>query len=239
MEVSSLFNGQVSGVVSSNLSDTYSKDEHGSWYCVDIGPGRLLAPSHYALRNVSRSYAHAPRSWRLEASKDTKKWVLLSEHVNDMSVDTKSGACARFDLNQHVRKDAYRYFCITQTGPNAFGKNVLIMGGFELYGALISEFSSSRVGISKRRALISRTTTPVRSSGGKKSSSSSKKKQTQRQRPRWNNKFVDVPKIRRCPRVGHWVRQRGGTHVSASKESGSFPRRGGGVAGVLGGGVGV
>ena len=207
-------------------------------YCVDIGPGRLLAPSHYALRNVSRSYAHAPRSWRLEASKDTKKWTLLSEHVNDMSVDTKSGACARFELNRHIRTDAYRYFCITQTGPNAFGKNVLIMGGFELYGALLSEYASSSVGISKRRGGVgSRTTTPVRtrrSAEKKKKKSSSKKKQTQRQRPRWNNKFVDVPKVRRCPRVGHWVRQRGGAHVSASRESGSFPSSPG-VAGVLGG----
>ena len=119
VEVSSLFNGEASSVISSYPTDTYSKDEQGSWYCVDIGPGRLLAPSHYSLRNVSRSYAHAPRSWRLEASKDTKKWTLLSEHVNDMSVDTKSNACARFELNRHVRTDAYRYFCITQTGPNA------------------------------------------------------------------------------------------------------------------------
>ena len=34
MEVSSLFNGEASSVVSSYPTDTYSKDEHGSWYVV-------------------------------------------------------------------------------------------------------------------------------------------------------------------------------------------------------------
>jgi len=221
VEVSSLFNGQASSVVSSNFSDTYSKDEHGSWYCVDIGPGRSLAPSHYALRNVSRSYFHAPRNWRLEASKDTKNWILLSEHLNDMSIDTKTNAFATFELSPDVQKDSYRYFCITQTGPNAFGKHVLVMGGFELYGALLSSSSSRSSDDSSTNRTpnsFSRTNKKKKKSSRKTVSSSSKKKKT---RPRWNNKFVDVPKIRRCPRVGQWVRHKGAVHAPSSQGTGA------------------
>ena len=40
-------------------------------------------------------------------------------------------------------------------------------------------------------------------------------------RPRWNNKFVDVPKIRRCPRVGQWVRHKGAVHAPSSQGTGA------------------
>lgn len=210
VDCSSLFNGHASDAVDHEMKDTYTKNESDSWYCVDIGRKRRLNPTHYSLRNVQRSCAHAPRSWRLEASEDSKSWILLSERQDDDSIAAKPGASAVFAVEgTHPR--GYRYFCVTQTGPNAFGQHFLVMGGIELFGTLREVERERDVDpVSSSPAVLDTPTTDVSTIASatfhrrsRRKEKDAKQKRTGKMttaRPPWNSRLIDVPKRRRVPK---------------------------------------
>jgi hypothetical protein len=152
VDASSLHDGRASdpaGCFRTGIgANAYTEDEANAWWFVDLGEGRALRPEGYALRNVSECYAHALRSWRLEASADSVHWTTLRTHTDDDSIETRPHASAHWTLNARALDsardegeggadpDGYRYFCLTQTGVNAFGRHFMMVGSLELYGLL-------------------------------------------------------------------------------------------------------
>lgn len=73
-------------------------------------------------------------------------WTTLKEHKDDSSLDSEF---ASFLWNLGTVKESYRYFRIIQTGKNKFQpsegvadlwSDVLVAGGFELFGTLTEKF---------------------------------------------------------------------------------------------------
>ena len=63
VEVSSLFNGEASSVVSSYPTDTYSKDEHGSWYVVFEHEVREFESNPSNTTSITRSYHYTLKNY--------------------------------------------------------------------------------------------------------------------------------------------------------------------------------
>ena len=61
------------------------------------------------------------------------RWVALCTHANDASIATASMATAAWPVEGAT--EAFRHFRILQTGKNAYGDNLLLCAGIELYGA--------------------------------------------------------------------------------------------------------
>lgn len=100
------------------------------WFQVDLQDYQLV-PTHYTLRHYISWDTEALRNWVLEGSHDGNKWVLVSQHVNDESLN-KKGATHTWPVAP--TSQAYRYFRIRQTGLNSNNHHYLSCSGFELYG---------------------------------------------------------------------------------------------------------
>ena len=114
---------------------SFTSNSANSWMQVDLGPDRSLRPTHYCLRHDANVHC-ALRSWRLEGSNDGTTWTTLSNHTNDQSMLQQQMSEANFTLaNVNER---YRWFRVLQHGPNAYGRNnmLLMCAGIELYGDL-------------------------------------------------------------------------------------------------------
>ena len=113
---------------------------------VDLGSGRALRVSHYALRHGYPNERYRVQSWRLEGSNDPEGqgWTPLKEHVKDKTLpDQPCGwMVAHWEVDGVA--EAYRHFRIFQTGTNSqdgkefgrYSEHELHCAGIELYGAL-------------------------------------------------------------------------------------------------------
>ena len=99
LSVSPLIAAQVTDPLSRLPANSYTRDEANSWWNIDIGARRRLIPTHYTLRNVSGCYSHALRTWRFEASADSKVWVTLRTHDNDTSIAAAPNASATWAIS--------------------------------------------------------------------------------------------------------------------------------------------
>lgn len=84
----STINGQV---VASAMFNPKTDDQSGSgnaqnaWIMIDLQSWSLSSISHYALR-VANAYQF-PSSWQLQGSVDQSQWDVLSDHVNDQTLN--------------------------------------------------------------------------------------------------------------------------------------------------------
>jgi hypothetical protein len=77
---SSIGNGRVEDIVGRSVVNCRTLNESFSFVGVDLGQGRLLAPSCYSLRNRNSS-THVLMSWHFEGSTDKVNWVLLDRRI--------------------------------------------------------------------------------------------------------------------------------------------------------------
>eukprot|EP01065_Artemidia_motanka_P014160 TRINITY_DN18130_c0_g1_i1.p1 TRINITY_DN18130_c0_g1~~TRINITY_DN18130_c0_g1_i1.p1 ORF type:complete len:898 (+),score=308.39 TRINITY_DN18130_c0_g1_i1:45-2738(+) len=117
-------------------------DAPSQWVTVDLGPVAVI-PHRYSLVSARPIGAGCfPRSWRLEGSLDNEVWELLRRHEGDTTL-TKDRPCATWSLDALGRSKVreigsyYRYFRLTQEGPNSVGTHALQLSCFEVYGRLL------------------------------------------------------------------------------------------------------
>jgi len=121
----------ASAIVGRKMVRCACRPENNNWFCVDLQEYFVL-PTKYTLRHYSSWDVECLRTWVLEASVDGKRFRVIKEHRNDVSIDGK-GATASWDIDTRIR---WRAFRIRQTGPNSNDHKYLSLSGFELYGSM-------------------------------------------------------------------------------------------------------
>jgi len=86
---SSIEMGNVQTLLQKTPADLWTKDVPASWFALDFGRNRAVAPTHYTLRHGGNYRADSLRTWDLQGSKDGKTWTLLRRHTHDMSLTDK------------------------------------------------------------------------------------------------------------------------------------------------------
>jgi hypothetical protein len=117
----------------------FTQDKPNQWMSVDLGEGRSLVPNYYCLRHGKGTGSSRLRFWRLQGSKDGKKWVTLREHKKDHVLADEGFSVGGWAIPAKGSSEGFRKFRIVQTGKDSDGKHVLCCAGIELYGKLILE----------------------------------------------------------------------------------------------------
>jgi hypothetical protein len=129
-----------------------------SWMSVDLGAGRLLAATHYALRHGRDNGYCRLLQWQFEGSNDGASWTLLKAHTHSTSPFPDHGfSVAAWPVDPPpappsaaavaagggdaagagaAGSHGFRHFRIIQTGKNSLGYDSLSCAGIELYGVL-------------------------------------------------------------------------------------------------------
>ena len=135
-------------MIGRDVSRCVTVQSQNAFFCLTF-KGLEVEPTHYSLRHYNSLQSECIRNWVFEAKhsdntnndKDTE-WTVLSEHINDDSIKTVSGAFT-WELKQqnvdsiHSQSSKPRYFDmfrIRMTGPNDNGNRFLCCSGFEIYG---------------------------------------------------------------------------------------------------------
>ena len=121
-----------------------TEDEQGSWAALDLGVGRRLVCTRYALQHGGHHAGRRLRSWVLEAtnappavggtsSSSSSSWTVLTRHDGDEL--SFPGQLPYEAAAWHVPPvGSFRRFRVRLTGPNSSGFHRLALGGIELYG---------------------------------------------------------------------------------------------------------
>ncbi len=156
---SSIGNGKVEDIVGRYTVNCRTLNEAYSFFGVDLGQGRFLAPSCYSVKNRN-SETHVLMNWHLEASNDRINWVLLDRRIYlsdnpefNQAVQTEQkllcqkGATSTWGVDPNIYMPpqslddepnpyvgGFRYFRIVQVGKNSSGSDNLTLSGLEIYG---------------------------------------------------------------------------------------------------------
>jgi len=126
--------GNLYELLNTTPSELWTKDVPSSWFMIDVGKNRLMAPSHYTLRHGGNYRADSLRTWDLQGSINSETWTVLKHHNHDTSlVDKFATHTWSIELDP---PQAFRYFRILQTGRNSSNHNFLVLSGVEFYGDL-------------------------------------------------------------------------------------------------------
>lgn len=113
--------------------------KQNSWFCIDFGKGRSVAPSAYTLRHGREDGTDALRNWEFQGSHDGKVWTTIKTHEQDPGLTGAWSTCTwLLDANPAVPK-GYQMMRIRKTGLNSSGKEHIHLGGFEVYGDFFFE----------------------------------------------------------------------------------------------------
>ena len=162
---SSLGKGNLEDFVGRECVNCRTLNEPNSYMGVDLGVDRSLIPLAYTIRNRNSSY-HVMLNWALEGSINGLEWYWLdkrihlttNEHINAQlerereelkrkgytstwAIDPNQVNKIKksFEDSKKGRFTGFRYFKITQIGPNSGGSDNMALSGFEIYGTAIGE----------------------------------------------------------------------------------------------------
>lgn len=107
----------------------WTTNQENSWFAVDLGESRKVAPIAYTIRYSSSGNNCCIRNWELQATNnpllledpniDPTGWTVLDKHTDDATIDGEFAEHV-FTLNGTFPK--FRAFRILQTGKNKIGK---------------------------------------------------------------------------------------------------------------------
>ncbi|KAJ4459449.1 putative E3 ubiquitin-protein ligase HECTD1 [Paratrimastix pyriformis] len=132
--------GKASDLMGRQPCLSWTDNQPNSWWQVDLGAGRLFAPTRYTLRHSHRpgDVQYRLQSWRLEGSVDGAdgSWRTLDEHTNEPNaIPARADAMATFAVAPE-RAFPARRFRVLMTGPSPSGYHCLVLSGLEMYGSL-------------------------------------------------------------------------------------------------------
>ena len=125
----------ISSIAGREAKRFATKNLAKSWVGLEF-VGYALSLKKYTLRHAETPKTEALRGWKLEGSKDGRKWVVLDERKNDQTLNAK-GVCVAYDIRQSpVTREPFSHFRLTSTQPNSGNTHTLALGNIELYGTL-------------------------------------------------------------------------------------------------------
>ncbi|TNV84937.1 hypothetical protein FGO68_gene49 [Halteria grandinella] len=149
---SSIGGGRVEDIVGREVVNCRTLNEPFSFFGIDLGIGRQLAPSCYSLKNRN-SLTHVLLNWHFEASNDRINWTLLDRRIylsenaqynksveQEQTALCQKGATSTWGIDtatygeNPLTANGFRYFRIVQVGKNSSGSDNLTLSGLEIYG---------------------------------------------------------------------------------------------------------
>jgi hypothetical protein len=102
----------------------------------DLGLFISLVLTDSTVQHDDSFFGHL-RNWQVSGSNDEQSWEVLRHHANDCSLaERQPRVSAAWHILSSVSPKPYRYFLITQTGPNAGGTHALHCRALELCGTV-------------------------------------------------------------------------------------------------------
>jgi len=155
IQASGVGRGNVDDFIAKNQVQFWTTNRAMSWIAIDFGENVALSPTAYRVRYSSGGNFCCPRNWLLQGTNNVlhafknntnggldprtdPNWDTLSIHVNDSALDAEFYSHL-WNLPETGR--SYRIFRVIQTDKNKYSTNtqwcdVLVMGGFEIWGTL-------------------------------------------------------------------------------------------------------
>lgn len=149
---SSIGNGRVEEIVGRSVVNCRTLNESFSFFGVDLGQNRLLAPTCYSIRNRNSS-THVLLNWHFEGSNDKVNWVLLDRRIflsenplfnkeieAEQRLLCEKGASSTWAIETSIysgtlnAQAGFRYFRVVQVGKNSSASDNLTLSGLEIYG---------------------------------------------------------------------------------------------------------
>jgi hypothetical protein len=109
----------------------WTQNQRGQWVCYDFHDMRIR-PTHYAIRSRYDCNNHL-RSWIFEGRRDGGEWEQIDSRSDSQDLNDR-GVRRLFSVTSSTE---YRYFRLSQTGPNHGGYHNLGFCGFEIFGTLM------------------------------------------------------------------------------------------------------
>ena len=132
-------NGQLNNVLERTACNFETRESmQGAWVTVDLGTSFRMEVEAYTMRHGRFDDNYAPRNWRLEASNNGRQWIVLREHVQDMSLDQGFGFATWATDSETAAGLSFRHFRIVTTGGNSTAESDLrlSLASLEFYGKL-------------------------------------------------------------------------------------------------------
>jgi hypothetical protein len=101
----------------------------GQWICLDFKTLRI-EPTHYTIRT---GYLCHLKSWAVEGSDDGAPWTEIDWRENNSDLNDER-AVKTFVISQ---SGSFGWIHLRQTGPNHGDNNCLVLGAFEVLGAVV------------------------------------------------------------------------------------------------------
>lgn len=119
---------EIKKLTQDNCRDLFADDSSDAWIMINLGNIKMKLTA-YTLRNHTSTH-YMLESWRLEGSHNGKKWIIIKDHVSDMSLGRVGHSYTwSLDTDQY-----FSYFRIYQS-ESTYGKSsFLCLGGIEFYG---------------------------------------------------------------------------------------------------------
>jgi hypothetical protein len=114
-----------------NKTAWHSEDKSNSWISMKFNT-RKIKLSGYFFRSFHGAGGSNPKTWKVEASNDGNKWILIDEQKN-LNWITHDFSEVYFPTET---KDAFSYFKFTQTGGNYINYNYFALNFLELFGMI-------------------------------------------------------------------------------------------------------
>jgi hypothetical protein len=109
----------INSFVGADVVRCVTRPQPDSWFAIDFKEKSVRATA-YTLRHYSSWDAEAVRNWRFEGSVTGERWVMLSQHDNDESLNAKGATKTWFLPDSPPQRQPYRFFRIFQTGVHYF-----------------------------------------------------------------------------------------------------------------------
>ena len=162
---SSLGKGALDDFVGRTCVNCRTLNEPNSYMGVDLGVGRYLVPTCYSIRNRN-SNEHVMLNWVFEGSINGTEWYWIDKRIHlshderlnafyakereelktsgytsTWGIDPQQITQIRSKIESPRQKlfPGFRFFRITQIGPNSGGSDNMALSGFELYGTAFGE----------------------------------------------------------------------------------------------------
>ena len=133
ISASSTWGGDVKYLLKANdSSDFYTQGVPNSFITASLKDGKSFIVKSYMIRGNKNSDAGWQlQKWKLEGQKASDgQWVTLDSHQND---PTRQLQTRTFDVSCDEKLKAVK---LTQTGPNTYGNNHLVINAFDVFGLL-------------------------------------------------------------------------------------------------------
>ena len=124
-------------IVDFKSTKSWASDDKENSSATIYFPSNRVSITHYTF--MTKPYPdNLPLSWMLEGSMDNLTWTTLHSKYDSTDLNY-AGAIKRYQVDVN---GVFKYFKVSQTGPNSGRNHLLHLQRFDLFGSLCNEHES-------------------------------------------------------------------------------------------------